>query len=224
MSPTTKLLTLIAGVVLLGCSTGNPYVPEEDPILIRANRRAEMLAGLVVVETERAGLRVYPNIENFLEGPNPALALYREEVTRDRVIDFFVSTAGSEAIALPILYYADRMDIPLSLAFSLVWAESRFDPRAVNRNSSSIDRGLFQLNSASFRHLTEDDFFTPSVTSPRTISSPRKSTRCTDCATSSSVCSRERRTLRRSRSTTRVCPASSGAGLRRSPSATSTRS
>jgi len=164
MTPTTKLLLLIAGVVLLGCSTGDPYVPETDPVLIRANRRASAESELVVVETDDDGQQqVFPNIENFLEGPRSALALYREELTRDRVVDFFVERAGSESIALPILYYADRLDISLTLAFSLVWGESRFQPVAVNYNSTSIDRGLFQLNSLTFRHLTEDDFFTPEV-------------------------------------------------------------
>ena len=164
MTPTTKLLLLIAGVVLLGCSTGDPYVPETDPVLIRANRRASAESELVVVETDDEGQQqVFPNIENFLEGPRSALALYREELTRDRVVDFFVERAGSESIALPILYYADRLDISLTLAFSLVWGESRFQPVAVNYNSTSIDRGLFQLNSLTFRHLTEDDFFTPEV-------------------------------------------------------------
>lgn len=163
MTPTTKLLLLIAGVFLLGCSTGDPYVPEEDPVLLRANRLAESHSDVIVVQTDRDGRQVFPNIENFLEGPSPALALYREEVTRQKVVDFFVERAGSEATALPILYYADRLNISLTLAFSLVWGESRYYSVAVNYNSTSIDRGLFQLNSRTFRHLTEDDFFNPEV-------------------------------------------------------------
>ncbi len=163
MTPTTKLLMLIAGVFLLGCSTGDPYVPEEDPVLLRANRLAEARREVIVVETDGAGRRVFPNIENFLESPNPALALYREEVTRQTVVDYFVRMTGDETTALPILYYADRLDISLTLAFSLVWAESRFYRVAVNRNATSIDRGLFQLNSLTFRHLSEDDFFNPEV-------------------------------------------------------------
>ncbi len=161
MSPTTKLTLIVAGFILLGCSTGDPYVPSEDPVLLRANRHIESRGDVVVVREE--GRSVYPNIENFLEADDPTLALYRESVTRDRVVDFFVERAGSEQIALPILYYADRMDISLSLAFSLAWGESRFRVDAVNQNSRSIDRGLFQLNSLTFTHLSEDDFFTPDV-------------------------------------------------------------
>ncbi len=153
---------ILAGGALLGCSTGDPYVPEEDPILLRANRRVEPYSDLLVVP-EETGERVYPNIENFLEGPNPALALYREDLTRAKVTDFFVEQAGSEEIALPILYYAEKLDISLTLAFSLVWNESRFLPTAVNNNGPSVDRGIFQLNSLTFRSLSEDDFFNPEI-------------------------------------------------------------
>ena len=154
---------VIAAVLLLGCSTGDPYIPEEDPVLLRANRLAAHQNRLLVVESDQTGQHVYPNIENFLEGPRPALSLYREDVTRSQVVEYFVLKTGSEGIALPILYYADRLDIPLSLAFSLAWVESRYVPVAVNRNTASVDRGLFQLNSLTFSHLAEDDFFNPEI-------------------------------------------------------------
>jgi len=153
---------MLAAVALLGCSTSQPYVPDEDPVLLRANRRVMTYADLIEVP-ETGGVRVYPNIENFLESPAPALALYREDITRKSVTDFFVEHAGGEEIALPILYYAEKFDIPLLLAFSLAWGESRYIPTAVNSNGNSVDRGLFQLNSLTFRHLSEDDFFNPEV-------------------------------------------------------------
>ena len=33
----------------------------------------------------------------------------------------------------------------------------------MNYNGTSIDRGIFQLNSLTFRNLSEDDFFNPEV-------------------------------------------------------------
>lgn len=163
MKPTTRLALVIGGVVLLGCATGDAYDPSRDPDLIRANRLADAPEQLVELPDSQSDRRVFPNIENFLDGEHPALALYREPVTRDTVVEFFVERAGSEAIALPMLYYAERKDISLSLVFSLVWTESRFKITAVNYNSRSIDRGLFQLNSLTFRHLEEPDFFNPEV-------------------------------------------------------------
>lgn len=105
----------------------------------------------------------YPNVANILDGPKPILSLYREDLTHDYVEQFFIDLTGSEEIALTILYHADRNDLSLSLVFSLSWVESRFSPTAVNRNSDSIDRGLFQLNSRSFPWLSEEDFFHPEV-------------------------------------------------------------
>ncbi len=104
-------------------------------------------------------------IPNFIEstGEDRGLALYRDEATRSMVESFYGKITGSPAIAGYILENADRYDIPVNLAFSLCWAESKFNPRAVNTNKSSVDRGLFQLNSRSFPHMTEKEFFDPKV-------------------------------------------------------------
>lgn len=93
----------------------------------------------------------------------PGLALYRDGLSRGEVITFFSGITGDRTIAEIIAREASANDIPLSLAYSVAWAESRFYPRAVGRNHSSIDRGLFQLNSSSFPNLTVDEFFDPEV-------------------------------------------------------------
>jgi hypothetical protein len=102
------------------------------------------------------------------------LDAYRNGESREWVIAFFTEvlkpagfysgTASAEAAAA-ILDNASAFNIPPSLAFALSWAESRFNPTAVNRSNrdGSIDRGLFQLNSCSFPQLKEADFFNPSV-------------------------------------------------------------
>jgi soluble lytic murein transglycosylase-like protein len=91
------------------------------------------------------------------------LFLYNHPATKLDVVDFFAGITGSERLALIIIRNADKHDVPLSLAFALSWAESEFNPMAVNRNPVSIDRGLFQLNDRSFPQLTGDDWFDPDL-------------------------------------------------------------
>jgi len=102
---------------------------------------------------------IWPDEQDFI------LAVYQDPAERDRVVCFFEGITGSRKIAAVILKNAAEFNIPPSLAFSLCWEESRYDPRAINRDNSNktIDRGLFQLNSASFPDLREQDFFDPEV-------------------------------------------------------------
>ncbi|MGM0675108.1 MAG: lytic transglycosylase domain-containing protein [Spirochaetota bacterium] len=154
--------TLLALVtILLGCSSGNPYVPsepqpQESSYEFSWDSRTETQGFVPESGT-------YPNVANVLEEDNPMLRLYREDVTHQVVVDFFRELTGSDEIALPMLYHADRNDLPVSLVFALAWVESRFSRNAINANSDSIDRGLFQLNSKSFVRLSTDDFFHPEV-------------------------------------------------------------
>ena len=97
------------------------------------------------------------------ENEDAGLFLYRIPRTAKLIVDFYSDIAGSEDIAMPIIKYSDKYDIPLSLSFALVWMESRFNPKAINRNAHSIDRGLFQLNSKSFSFLKTEDFYDPSI-------------------------------------------------------------
>ena len=94
---------------------------------------------------------------------DPGLFLYRKDETKDLVVDFYTRVTGSADIARAILKYSDLRDIPLSLSFALAWTESRYNAKAVNFNKSSVDRGLFQLNSRTFRFLKKEDFFNPEI-------------------------------------------------------------
>lgn len=92
-----------------------------------------------------------------------SLILYRRPESREAILEFYATITGNRQIAELILHYADAHEVPASLAFSLAYAESSFRPTAVNRNSSSIDRGLFQLNSRSFPQMSEAEFFDPEI-------------------------------------------------------------
>ncbi len=150
-----RILILLGVFAVLGCSTIESNATGSVDGIPRFRFSWETRRGPDIDDLH------YENVLNLLEGPQAILALYREDVTHDAVVDFFVALTGSEEIALPILYYADRADISLSLVFSIAWVESRFSPVAVNQNATSIDRGLFQLNSRTFQSLTEEDFFHP---------------------------------------------------------------
>lgn len=101
---------------------------------------------------------------DFSNHNDKGLALYRQPQSRAAVEWFYTHITSSREVASAILENADRNDIPVSLAFALAFVESAYKPTAINRNSNfTIDRGLFQLNSASFPRLAEDDFFDPKV-------------------------------------------------------------
>lgn len=107
------------------------------------------------------------------------LRLYRSMQSRAAVIWFYTQITKDTEVAAAILHYADKNDIPLSLAFALAHTESAFKVDAVNKNQVTIDRGLFQLNDSSFPQLTEEQFFDPEISAKHGLAFLRY---CIDCA------------------------------------------
>lgn len=116
---------------------------------------------------ESAALETLYTIESLLaqrdENEDLELYLYRHSATQSLIIDFYSKVTGDMAVTLPVLTHAEKNNISPSLAFSLVWAESRYKIKAFNRNANSVDRGLFQLNSKTFPVLEEGDFYNPEI-------------------------------------------------------------
>jgi len=90
-----------------------------------------------------------------------ALELYRSDVSKADVLWFYSHITGNDAIAKVILDNASKNNIAPPLAFALAWEESHYQPKAVNKNATSTDRGLYQLNNKAFPKLTEKEFFNP---------------------------------------------------------------
>jgi soluble lytic murein transglycosylase-like protein len=99
-----------------------------------------------------------------------SLILYRADVSKADVLWFFSHITGNEGITRIILENASRNNVPPALAFALAWEESHYSPKAVNRNSGSIDRGLYQLNNKAFPQLTEKEFYNPEVSAQNGLS------------------------------------------------------
>lgn len=119
-------------------------------------------------ETDPAWVAVHPDEYRDLvlkakHRSDPVLALYRDDSAREEVVAFFTAIMHSEELAKIILQRAEEFDVSPSLAVALSWEESKFNPGAVNKNKSSVDRGLFQLNSKSFPNLSTGEFYNPDL-------------------------------------------------------------
>ena len=151
--------------MLLGCSTNIPVIPSSDGTNLLAEHRLTRKSRATAIDipakgappTNR-GLSIEIS-EIDLNDNLAVLSLYHRQLFRDTVIDFFVKLTGNEEVALVNLYYADKYKINPFLIFALIYNESGFRPTAVSLNSSSVDRGLFQLNSRTFPNLQDDDFY-----------------------------------------------------------------
>lgn len=95
--------------------------------------------------------------------PDLQRQMYRNPYSKKIIQEFYTEIAGSAEFARLILSHSEKHGLPYSFVFSLVWNESKFNSRAVNHNSNSIDRGLFQLNSRSFPEIPEHDFYRPEI-------------------------------------------------------------
>jgi len=116
---------------------------------------------LFVIDSFREDETIQAYLElGVAEDPDIILKAYRDPEFLSEVTDFFFRLTGSLEVAGVVLNYANIFDIDPALAFALCWEESRYKPRALNRNQNeTFDRGLFQLNSGTFSDLSVDDFF-----------------------------------------------------------------
>lgn len=96
----------------------------------------------------------------FKEGQDIILSSYRDPEFQEKVIDFFGELTGSRDVASVVLANASAIGVAPALAFALCAEESGYNPQAFNRNkNNTVDRGLFQLNSASFPQLKVTEFY-----------------------------------------------------------------
>lgn len=93
----------------------------------------------------------------LLEVEDPLEWFYHEPVTQQLVESFLAKKTGNQEITNTVLLYTTKYKLPIKMVFSLVFVESSFSHKAVNFNSTSQDIGLFQLNTRTFRHLSEKD-------------------------------------------------------------------
>ncbi len=143
-----NIIIVVLSVAVFGCKTDHTKKKDVDYLFWNAS-----------LKTENSFIKEAVKELTNVKGETLIINRYNSPQTRDEVVDFFSEYTGSDEVAETILKYSVKYDVPPSLAFALSNTESNFNPKAVNKNSRSIDRGLFQLNSKSFPDLTLEEFF-----------------------------------------------------------------
>lgn len=80
------------------------------------------------------------------------------EIYHSKNFEFYDQISHNSTITHYIIRECIKQNVPVNLAFAVAGVESRFNPKAINRNKDSSDYGLFQLND-SYRPWPISDFF-----------------------------------------------------------------
>jgi len=172
MLPILKVLPMFTGVIgsLVFCSLFASRTPVYRSSFTGVQQTPDIIAEAVLeeekeiqkffpdedVETAAILFKAIPENDTDL-----VLKYYRDPEYREWVTGFFSGLCSNPEIAKAVLENTDIYNVSPALAFALIWEESKFDPRAVNRKNrdGSVDRGLFQLNNRSFPNLDIAAFF-----------------------------------------------------------------
>jgi soluble lytic murein transglycosylase-like protein len=115
-----------------------------------------------------------PPVVQKVTNDDALLALYRDDHLKPLVVEYYSLLTGDQAITQAILDTCNQLDLNPSLGFAMAWNESHFNPRAVNYNDGTIDRGLFQLNSRTFSGLDRKTVFDPRANALRGLTYYKK--------------------------------------------------
>ncbi len=120
-----------------------------------------LIASMLAAVLSSSCAPAVPVEDHRLPSTDAVLNLYRNSHFQPLVLEFYTRLTDDRAVAVAILEVCDALALPPSLAFALAWNESQFDPKAINHNATSVDRGLFQLNSKTFSRLSSKTVYDP---------------------------------------------------------------
>ncbi len=165
----TCVFTVLLSVFLVAAALSIYFLLPNDSKPIVTEPNASILAS-IPEEYEEERLQAFQDrfaevsLSNMIRSSDEGLTLYRQTLSKPSVEWFYTQITGNHDVAMAILTEADKNEIPLTLAFALAHTESNYRATAINKNSNTtIDRGLFQLNSNTFPTLSESEFFDPYV-------------------------------------------------------------
>ncbi len=108
---------------------------------------------------------------------------------KKQIITFYTQFTKNKKITQIIIDKCLQYNIPLNIGFALAHEESKFNPYAINTNNidGTIDKGLYQLNSA-YHPFSDEQLFNPQFNSDRALSFLQEMINMNDNMTSALYC------------------------------------
>jgi Transglycosylase SLT domain len=110
---------------------------------------------------ELSELSEIPELSEIEETPPPVtdLNIWIEDNMEKSILFYTEEMTNDSRISRAIVTNSIKNGIPVNLAFSVAFKESKFKKDAYNDNGKSKDRGLFQLNDSYRQEWSIEDFY-----------------------------------------------------------------
>lgn len=140
-------------LILLGCKT--------EPLVI-TNTVEKLVPYEKVVVVEKLKFKIF-DITGTGLNDLIRVSQYADTEVYTSIMDALLTEIGSTEVRDSIIKYSLEYNVPVLLAVSLAWQESKYNAEAINYNRSSVDYGLFQLNSETFNEYTPEEIYSLDV-------------------------------------------------------------
>jgi soluble lytic murein transglycosylase-like protein len=140
-----KIVLLIVIALIAGMLSMNMYLNRGEIDFCLKNKATAELQQKAFLQREEINKAIRDRIE-------------QDQI--DQVAQIYKDLVGNLVLVYSIIGYAVEYDIPVSLLFSIIYVESSFNPKAINKNSNgTYDYGLMSLNSKTFKGYSREQLF-----------------------------------------------------------------
>lgn len=140
-----KIVLLIVIALIAGMLSMNMYLNRGEIDFCLKNKATAELQQKAFLQREEINKAIRDRIE-------------QDQI--DQVAQIYKDLVGNPVLVYSIIGYAVEYDIPVSLLFSIIYVESSFNPKAINKNSNgTYDYGLMSLNSKTFKGYSREQLY-----------------------------------------------------------------
>ncbi len=142
----SAIITIIISAAFFELPKKSIYTPPRTKTIVfsQPEEKVELEVETIVEQVKLDGCNINDWI---LENIDSSVKFYTEQITND------------SQVSRAIINNSIKNKVPVNLAFSVAYKESRYNKNAYNNNGTSKDRGLFQLNDSYRKNWRIDDFY-----------------------------------------------------------------